>query len=207
MPNPLTYPVLVLDVDGTMTDGGLYLDDNGVQTKRFDVTDGSGIKYYQRAGGTVAFLTGRSSRVVDHRAAELGVTFVMQGALDKSAGLTELLKRMKVSPEKVAYMGDDLPDIPAMRRCGYRLAPANATAEVKAVAHFVAPLPGGHGAVRQAVEHLLQQDGAWDEILARYLPELPQPPAVSEVEGPAVSEVEGPAVSEVERPSPPEAGR
>ena len=187
MPNPLTYPALVLDVDGTMTDGGLYLDDNGVQAKRFDVTDGSGIKFFQRAGGTVAFLTGRTSRVVDHRAAELGVAFVVQSALDKSAGLTELLKRMGVGPDRVAYMGDDLPDIPAMRRCGYRLAPANAAAQVKAVAHFVTSAPGGHGAVRQAVEHLLQQDGAWDEILTRYeLPELPELP---------------------NQPSPPETGR
>jgi 3-deoxy-D-manno-octulosonate 8-phosphate phosphatase (KDO 8-P phosphatase) len=169
----LLYAALILDVDGTMTDGGLYLDDNGVQAKRFDVTDGSGIKYYQRAGGVVAFLTGRSSRVVDHRAAELGVGFVVQGALDKSAGLAELLQRMKVSPEKVAYMGDDLPDIPAMLRCGYRLAPANATEMVKAVAHFVTPAAGGHGAVRQAVEHLLQQDGAWDDILARYASPAP----------------------------------
>jgi len=72
-------PTLILDVDGTMTDGGLYLDDGGTQTKRFDVTDGSGIKFFQRAGGTVAFLTGKSSGVVDHRAAELGVSFVMQG--------------------------------------------------------------------------------------------------------------------------------
>lgn len=164
----LTYPILVLDVDGTMTDGGLYLDDNGVQSKRFDVADGTGIKYYQRVGGTVAFLTGRSSRVVDLRAAELGVRFVLQGALDKLAGLTELLGLINASPAQVAYMGDDLPDVPAMRACGFSIAPANGVAEVRAAARLVTVAAGGRGAVREAVECLLRRDKLWNTILSRY---------------------------------------
>lgn len=151
-----------------MTDGGLYLDDNGVQAKRFDVTDGTGIKYYQRVGGTVAFLTGRQSRVVQLRADELGVRFVLQSALDKAAGLVELLGRMGGEPAQVAYMGDDLPDLPAMRMCGYAMAPCGAAAEVRSAAAFVTVAPAGHGAVREAVEHLLGRDGLWPAILARY---------------------------------------
>lgn len=164
----LRYKALILDVDGTMTDGGLYLDDHGVQAKRFDVNDGAGIKYYQRVGGTVAFLTGRTSRVVEHRAAELGVKFVVQGALDKAPGLAELLKQMGVAPEQAAYMGDDLPDIPAMRMCGYSIAPANAAVEVRELANFVTVAAGGRGAVREAIEHLLRRDELWGRILSRY---------------------------------------
>lgn len=164
----LPYKALILDVDGTMTDGGIYLDDHGGQAKRFDVTDGAGIKYYQRAGGVVAFLTGRSSRVVDLRAAELGVTFVLQGSLDKVAGLVELLKRMNIPAAQTAYMGDDLPDLPAMRLCAYSIAPASAAAEVKESADYVTLAPGGRGAVREAIEHLLRSAGRWETILARY---------------------------------------
>lgn len=164
----LRYKALVLDVDGTMTDGGLYLDDNGVQAKRFDVTDGTGIKYYQRVGGVVAFLTGRSSRVVEHRAAELGVRFVVQNALDKGAAFSQLCAEMGVQPGQAAYMGDDLPDIPAMRLAGYSIAPANAAAEVRAAAHHVTAAPGGRGAVRQAVEHLLRIDRLWEQVVSRY---------------------------------------
>jgi len=164
----LTYKALVLDVDGTMTDGGIYLDDRGVQTKRFDVTDGSGIVYYQRAGGQVAFLTGRSSRVVEVRAAELGVRFVVQGALEKAPALRRLCGEMGLRPEQVAYMGDDLTDVPAMRLAGFVIAPAGAAEAVRGLADYVTPSGGGHGAVRQAVEHLLARDGLWETILARY---------------------------------------
>ncbi|MDD4891791.1 MAG: HAD-IIIA family hydrolase [Phycisphaerae bacterium] len=164
----MRYRALILDVDGTMTDGGLYLDDNGAQAKRFDVTDGSGIKYFQRAGGVVAFLTGRSSKVVDLRAAELGVELVIQGALDKASALAELLKRMNIPANQAAYMGDDLPDLPAMRMCGYTMAPANAAVEVREAADFVTIAAAGHGAVREAVEHLLKSDGLWGRILSRY---------------------------------------
>ncbi len=163
----LTYKALVLDVDGTMTDGGIYLDDHGVQTKRFDVTDGSGIVYFHRVGGRVAFLTGRTSRVVQVRADELGVAHVVQGALDKAPALRALCETMGLPPAQVAYMGDDLTDVPAMRLAGYAIAPSNAAEPVRALADFVTPSGGGHGAVRQAVEHLLIRDGLWQQVLDR----------------------------------------
>ena len=164
----MQYKALVLDVDGTMTDGGIYLDDHGNQLKRFDATDGSGVKYFQRAGGVVAFLTGRQSRAVQHRAAELGVTFVRQGVFEKESALMELCGQMGVRAAQVAYMGDDLVDVPAMRAAGYSIAPANAAEPVRQFADFVTTRPGGAGAVREAVEHLLVQMGLWQEILNRY---------------------------------------
>lgn len=164
----LTYKVLILDVDGTMTDGGIILDDNGVQYKRFDAADGAGVKYFQRVGGKVAFLTGRRSRVVEHRAAELGVEHVVQGALDKAPALQALCEQLDVAPGAVACMGDDLTDIPAMRMAGYAIAPANAADEVKAMADYVTERGGGCGAVREAIEHLLKRDNLWAQILSRY---------------------------------------
>ncbi|MCG3181690.1 MAG: 3-deoxy-D-manno-octulosonate 8-phosphate phosphatase KdsC [Phycisphaerae bacterium] len=164
----LQYKALVLDVDGTMTDGGIYLDDHGTQIKRFDVADGSGIKYFQRVGGIVGILTGRSSQVVEHRARELSIGFVVQGALEKEPAFLDLCRGMKLDPSAVAYMGDDLTDVPAMRRAGYVLAPANAAGPVRGLADYVTAAGGGHGAVREAVEHLLTLMGLWKDILARY---------------------------------------
>ncbi len=164
----LTYPLLVLDVDGTMTDGGIILDDNGVQSKRFDAADGAGVKYFRRVGGRGAFLTGRSSRVVEHREAELGVEHIVQGALDKAPALQALCEQIGVAPGQVAFMGDDLTDVPAMRLAGYSLAPASAVDEVRNFVDYVTARPAGAGAVREAVEHLLRRDGLWGRILQRY---------------------------------------
>jgi 3-deoxy-D-manno-octulosonate 8-phosphate phosphatase (KDO 8-P phosphatase) len=164
----LTYSVLVLDVDGTMTDGGIVIDDNRVESKRFDVADGAGVKYFQRVGGRVAILTGRASRVVEHRARELGIEHVVQGAKQKEPAFRDLCEQMQVAPANVAYMGDDLTDIPAMRLAGCAIAPANGVEEVRAMADWVTTRSGGHGAVREAVERLLRQADLWKRILERY---------------------------------------
>lgn len=160
--------LLVLDVDGVLTDGALYLDERGGEIKRFHVRDGLGIKAAREAGIEVAVLTSRSSRAVTMRMAEVGVTLVTQKAADKLAGLEALLERAGVAANQAAYMGDDLQDLPAMRRCAYKLAPADAAAEVRQAADHVTDRPGGHGAVREAVEHLLKGRGQWESFLQRY---------------------------------------
>ena len=158
----------IFDVDGVMTDGRIVIDDNGCESKFFHVRDGHGLKLMMRAGLQVALLTGRQSRVVEHRAAELGISMVHQGAKRKLDVYEPLLAEMNLRDEEVAFAGDDLVDLPIMRRVGLALAPADAAAEVRAVAHFIAQAGGGRGAVREMVEFILKGMGHWDEVTARY---------------------------------------
>jgi len=160
--------LLVLDVDGVLTDGGIYVDDNGVETKKFHVRDGAGIVYWRRLGKRVAIISGRSCRAVDHRAAELGIERLYQGRLDKRPALEELLALEGLSAHQSCFVGDDLADIPALKFAGVAVTVADAVPEVKAVAHHVTERPGGRGAVREAVEWLLRAQGRWPEILNRY---------------------------------------
>ncbi|MHC4219762.1 MAG: KdsC family phosphatase [Planctomycetota bacterium] len=157
--------LLCLDVDGVLTDGGIRLDDNAVETKRFHVRDGTGIKLWMKLGYQVAIITGRTGQVVGHRARELGITHVIQGSRDKAASLQEVLRELSLAPEQVATIGDDLPDLPMMHLSGYPMAVADAVDEVRARAAFVTTLPGGCGAVREAVEHLIRARGRWDEVV------------------------------------------
>ncbi|NLF33054.1 MAG: HAD hydrolase family protein [Planctomycetes bacterium] len=166
--DPTTIDLLVLDVDGVLTDGRIIYDDAGGELKMFHVQDGSGLKYWHRAGKRSAILTGRRSGVVDRRAAELGVSLVRQGSIDKLPALREILAEMRVDPARAAYMGDDLPDLPAMRICGLKIGVPNAVEEIQAVADWIAPVPGGHGAVRWAIEKLLRESGLWATVMARY---------------------------------------
>jgi 3-deoxy-D-manno-octulosonate 8-phosphate phosphatase (KDO 8-P phosphatase) len=166
--HPADIKLLVLDVDGVLTDGGIYLAADGQETKRFDVQDGAGVKYWQRAGRMVAILSGRSAAATLFRAAELGVEHVRQNAKQKLPVYLELLAALGVSPAETAVMGDDLPDLPLMRHCGFAIAPANAAEEVRAAARLVTLRAGGHGAVREAIEHLLKAAGLWENILQRY---------------------------------------
>lgn len=159
----------VMDVDGTLTDGRLYLSDDGVESKAFNVHDGFVIKHLNDAGILTAMLSGRSSQAVERRAAELGVTEVHQGVANKVAVLTELCKQHELGLFELAYIGDDLTDLPVMRQVGYAFAPADAREEVKEFAHFVTNAPGGQGAVSEAAERLLRAQGKWDQVLARYL--------------------------------------
>lgn len=160
--------LLVLDVDGVMTDGGIYLDPKGRELKRFNAVDGAGIKYWQRAGREIAIISGRSGQATLARAAELGITLVRQSARAKLPVYEQMLRELKLRPAQVAVMGDDLPDVPMMRRCGFAIAPANATPEVLALAELVTRRCGGDGAVREAIEHILRECGLWETILRRY---------------------------------------
>jgi len=165
--------LLVLDVDGVMTDGGIYLGAGGFEMKRFDVADGAGIKYWQRVGKTTAIVTGRSSEAAAARAAELGIVLIRQGAKQKLPAYESILAETGLSDEQVAVMGDDLPDLPLMHRCGLSIAPANAVAEVLAAAGFRTRAAGGAGAVREAVEAVLKVQGLWETVLERYRRESP----------------------------------
>ncbi|HXA95572.1 MAG TPA: HAD hydrolase family protein [Candidatus Dormibacteraeota bacterium] len=153
--------LLVLDVDGVLTDGGLLYGPSGEETKRFHVHDGLALVAAAKAGLQIAILSSRASAAVTRRMTELGVREVHQGVADKAAALDALRERLGLRGAEVAVMGDDLPDLPAMARAGLALAPANAVAEVKRVAHWVARRRGGDGAVREAVEMLLKARRAW----------------------------------------------
>ncbi len=160
--------MLVLDVDGVLTDGRVVYDDAGRELKFFDVRDGHGIKLWQRAGFQMAWLSGRGCEANRVRARELGIDPLLEQVKVKLPVLEELIARQGLTPEQVAFMGDDLIDLPPMRAVGLALAPADAIPEVRETAHWVAGLPGGRGAVRQAIEFLLKSSGAWAEVTARY---------------------------------------
>ncbi len=153
--------LLVLDVDGVLTDGRLEYGAAGEETKRFFVQDGLALVAARGAGLSIAVISGRASAAVTRRLSELGVTEVHQGIDDKLAVLADLMDRLKVKPGEVAVMGDDLVDLPLMRRAGLGLAPADAAPEVRRAAGWVARRPGGGGAVRDAIEMLLKARKAW----------------------------------------------
>ena len=153
--------LLVLDVDGVLTDGGLFVSASGEEAKRFHVHDGLALVAARKAGLQIAILSSRASAAVTRRMTELGVGEVHQGVTDKAGALDALRERLGLAVGEVAMMGDDLPDLPAMARAGLALAPANAAAEVKRTAHWVARRRGGDGAVREAVEMLLKSRRAW----------------------------------------------
>ena len=160
--------LLLLDVDGVLTDGGIYLDDVGRQTQRFHVRDGTGIVAWQRCGLTVGVLSGRSPRSVVHRMAALNVDLMELGVKEKLIGYENLCRRGGVQDEQVAFIGDDLIDLPVLCRVGFPIAVADATAEVRNVAQYVTKAAGGQGAVREAIEFLLRSMNRWDEVLERY---------------------------------------
>ena len=162
---------LLLDVDGVLTDGQLLYDGEGEAMKSFSVHDGTAIKWLQRAGVEVGLLTGRESKPLFARAHELGIKEIMTNAKYKLPVFTAFLSRTGRDPETIAYMGDDLLDLPVLRRAGLALAPADAAPEVRAAAHFVASSPGGRGAVREACELILKAIGKWDEITRPYFGE------------------------------------
>jgi YrbI family 3-deoxy-D-manno-octulosonate 8-phosphate phosphatase len=162
--------LLVLDVDGVLTDGSIHLDDNGVETKCFHVRDGQGIKMWMHAGHHLAIITGRSGSAVQHRARELNIKNLMQGAGNKRASLQELMNQLNVTAEQTAIVGDDLPDLPMLEMSGYPIAVADAVPEVRRVARFITTKSGGHGAVREAIEHLLKRQSRWQKIVNEMMP-------------------------------------
>jgi len=160
--------LLLLDVDGVMTDGGIIYDASGLETKRFNVKDGHGIKMLQRHGVEVGIITGRTSIVVDNRARELGISIVYQGALKKIDSYLDVKQKTGLDDAEIAYMGDDVIDVPVLRRVGFSAAPLDALPEVRGVVDYVSPCAGGFGAVRDLCDHILKARGAWTEITERY---------------------------------------
>lgn len=158
--------LLLLDVDGVMTDGRIIWDAHGTEIKFFNVKDGHGIKLVQRAGIQVGIITGRTSPVVDLRAKELGIEILYQGALKKLDSYNDIKQRTGLADHQIAYMGDDVIDVPVMRRVGFAAAPADALPEVRGVARFVSGCNGGMGAVRELCDLLLKAKGAWQELVA-----------------------------------------
>ncbi len=152
--------LLVLDVDGVLTDGRLYLSPTGEELKVFHVRDGSGLVAVQRAGITVAIISGRDSAAVSRRAAELGIRHVRQGVVDKGAELDRLLSELGVEPVETACVGDDTPDLPMLRRVGLAVGVADAHPALLEAAHWITRAPGGRGAVREVCDLLLSARAA-----------------------------------------------
>ncbi len=160
--------LLALDVDGVLTDGTLYFADDVAEVKGFNVHDGHGIRLWQRAGKDVAVITGRTSRALDLRCADLDIRHVYQGAKNKTEAFHALLKEAGTVAERVCYVGDELVDIPVFRQVGLAVAVADAVAETVAAAHLVTDRQGGRGAVREVIDLLLKLQDHWLDVTARY---------------------------------------
>lgn len=161
--------LLIFDVDGVLTDGSLFLGDDGQEYKAFHSRDGHGIKMLLSHGVEVAIITGRSSQVVEHRMKNLGVSRVYQGQLDKTKAFQALLAEMELKPEQVAYVGDDVVDLPVMRKVGLAIAVQDAHPLVKQHAHWQTPHGGGRGAARDVCEMLLEAQGKLAAEMEKYL--------------------------------------
>ena len=160
--------LMILDVDGVLTDGQLVYGGHGEVLKTFNARDGHGIKLLREAGVDVAILTARNSGIVAVRARELGIEHVLQGASDKLAGFEQLLAATGISADNCGYIGDDWLDLPVLARAGFAATVSDAADEVKAIAHWIAPQPGGRGAVRALAEFIVRAQGKFDELLAKH---------------------------------------
>ena len=161
--------LLALDVDGVLTDGRLYFAEDGQEFKTFDTQDGHGIKMLQQVGIVVAIITGRTTKLVERRARNLGIAHLLQGREDKLVALRELSAVLNIPLDEMAYVGDDWPDLPAIRAAGFGVAVANAHGEVRRHADFVTMLKGGRGAVREVCDLILRAQDRYDDALAPYL--------------------------------------
>ena len=161
--------LLILDVDGVLTDGRLFFDNDGKEYKCFHARDGHGIKLLRQTGVEVAVISGRQSNSVALRMQSLGIEHVYQGHENKRNAFTELLQKTGFSPEQTAYVGDDLLDLPIMQRVGLAIAVSDANFAVKAKADWCSNLPGGQGAVREVCDLLMQAQGSFANVLAAYL--------------------------------------
>jgi len=161
--------LIIFDVDGIMTDGILYLADDGQEYKGFNSLDGHGLKMLKSTGVELGIITGRNSQVVVHRARNLGITHLHQGAHDKLMVYRQLLGDLGLAPEQTAFMGDDVVDLPVMRRAGLAIAVPAAPDLVKAHSHYITRREGGRGAVREACEFIMRAQGSFDAQMALYL--------------------------------------
>ncbi len=160
--------LLLLDVDGVLTDGGIVIDERGQEVTRFDVQDGHGIKLLQQAGIRVGLLTGRASRAVAVRAERLSIELVYQNVADKLHGLERVKADTGLADDRIAYVGDDMQDLPVLRRVVFAVTVPNAWDGLKSRADYVTTRTGGHGAVREVAELLLRLSGKWDTLLKEY---------------------------------------
>jgi 3-deoxy-D-manno-octulosonate 8-phosphate phosphatase (KDO 8-P phosphatase) len=166
--------LLVLDVDGVLTDGQITYTADGVEVKSFHVRDGSAVVLWQQLDRRVAIISGRVSKCVDVRAAELRIPMVVQGVTDKRAALDRVLAENELTAAETCAVGDDLPDLPVLRKCGVAIAVADACPEVRAAAHYVTRARGGRGAVREVIELLLRSQGRWDGLVAELVGVAPR---------------------------------
>ena len=161
--DPKDIELLILDVDGVLTDGTININDDGSETKRFHVRDGYAMKLWMNAGLKLAIITGKSGEALKHRTRALGIddSMLIQGARDKSVSLDLIIERTGVDESKIAFMGDDWPDLPAITRVGYPMCPSDAEAEVRAESAFMTTQAGGNGAVREAIAHIMGAKGIY----------------------------------------------
>jgi len=160
--------MLLLDVDGVLTDGSVLVQDAGAESKMFFIRDGSALIWARREGLEVGLLSGRASNATSRRAAELGIPLVVQGVTDKASAYAEILQAHGMTDEEVGYMGDDLLDLPLLTRVGLSGAPADAVPEVRTRVHWVSVCPGGRGAVREFIELILKARGRWTSLVQSY---------------------------------------
>ncbi|UUV18847.1 HAD-IIIA family hydrolase [Fusobacteria bacterium ZRK30] len=160
--------LVVLDVDGTLTDGKLYIDNNGVETKAFHVKDGMAIAQGIKNGLDILILTGRESKIVEVRAKELGITEIYQGIKDKKTKIEEVLKDKNLNYNNVAYIGDDINDLEVMKLVGYSGCPRDAVKQIRGISDLISEYNGGEGAVREIIEIILEKQGIWEKVLKKY---------------------------------------
>jgi 3-deoxy-D-manno-octulosonate 8-phosphate phosphatase (KDO 8-P phosphatase) len=153
--------LLLFDVDGVLTDGTILVHADGTESKQFNIRDGAGMVWAQRAGLTIGLLSARTADATAIRAAQLGISIVSQGGSNKLAGYEQILAAEGLTDEEVGYMGDDLQDLPVLRRAGFSAAPSDAAPEVRAAVQWVSPSAGGRGAARECIEHVLRAQGNW----------------------------------------------
>ena len=161
--------LLLFDVDGVLTDGTILIHADGSESKPFNIRDGAGIVWAQRAGLSIGLLSARTAGATAVRAAQLGIKIVSQGGADKLAEYERILADAGLTDNQVGYMGDDLQDLPVLRRAGFSAAPADAAAEVRAAVQWVSPSGGGRGAARECIEHVLRGQGHWQAAVAGFL--------------------------------------
>lgn len=162
--------LMMFDVDGILTDGRLYFSASGEELKAFNTRDGQGIKLLRDQGVDVGIITARQSRVVEKRAAELGISILRQGSADKGAAFAEILTQQNLDASETGYMGDDLVDLPVLTRCGFAATVASAPEAVRSRSHYIARSAGGEGAVREVCEFVLKAQGTLEQAIAAYLP-------------------------------------
>ncbi len=167
----LAVRLVIFDVDGVLTDGGITIHDDGSESKTFDVKDGHGMKLLQRAGLQIALISGRSCAAVEHRAKGLGIEHVYQGIHRKLDAYEKIKASTGLEDCRIAYVGDDLIDVPVMRRVGLAVCVQDAVEHVKPFAHYVTQRPGGRGAAREICEMILQVQGLWETVTSRYFQE------------------------------------